>query len=120
MRELKFRAWDISGSRKMSPIFGLNCQELWAWCDKNKFECELDGEIMQFTGLHDRDGKEIYEGDIIEYENYITCEVHTDIIEWKECTCFVGECTLYDVCIYPHKDIEVIGNIYEHKHLLKK
>lgn len=114
MRTIKFRAWHKELEMMLPPVDLSQPLQHYKWLGR------ADHPIMQFTGLHDKNGKEIYEGDIIEYENYITCEVHTDIIEWKECTCFVGECTLYDVCIYPHKDIEVIGNIYEHKHLLKK
>lgn len=64
--------------------------------------------LMQFTGLYDKNGKEIYEGDIVKYE-YQGVEV-TDTVERFESFYGVGKYTGALVSFYP---IEVIGNIYE-------
>lgn len=53
MREIKFRAWDLE---KMSAPFPLGSILIGGW---------TSAVIMQYTGLHDQNGKEIYEGDVL-------------------------------------------------------
>jgi len=61
MREIKFRAWH---NGKM--IQGVGVYEGTAIIDINEDSPYLwTAEVMQFTGLHDKNGKEIYEGDIL-------------------------------------------------------
>lgn len=74
--------------------------------------------LGQFTGLYDKQGEEIYEGDIVEWDE------EKYVIEWTEDTArfeLVGEDVIYDFDnVYPKKELEVIGNIYENSELLKE
>ena len=56
MREIKFRSWDTINQTMLYP--GFNPVELKAWPT-------VGHVLMQYTGLKDKNGKEIYEGDII-------------------------------------------------------
>lgn len=59
MREIKFRAWDKREKRMCAPYDG----DFIRWhAPSNWKDCY---ELMQFTGLQDKNGKDIYEGDII-------------------------------------------------------
>ncbi len=70
--------------------------------------------IMQFTGLHDRKGEEIYEGDIIQIYNGQHLYVKWDYDQWG---LFDGICNEHSIDI--HND-EVIGNVYENRELLEE
>ena len=79
MREIKFRVWS-ENLQKMSKPFGLHANVV-DFTDENGLGSikSLSSEvIMQYTGIKDRDGNEIYEGDILEnvdfgilYEQFI-------------------------------------------------
>jgi uncharacterized phage protein (TIGR01671 family) len=65
MRELKFRAWDSENKKMTKP------SELEDMCLKAStivgFVWDMSIPIMQYTGECDKDGREIYEGDIMDY-----------------------------------------------------
>ena len=72
MRELKFRGW--WADPQIMVEFGLG-QDYFKGCfshvDNECYTCEIEfaDSIMQYTGLLDKNGKEIYEGDIVEWED---------------------------------------------------
>jgi uncharacterized phage protein (TIGR01671 family) len=132
MREIKFRAWD-NYKKLMRYDF------LVASKDGEPFSNNLlaypEWELMQYTGLKDKNGKEIYEGDIVvkEYPNHkFICVVYYFFGEFRAITHYDPEClptkewtgNMWYVGFgrsYPDcsvADVEVIGNIYEHSYLL--
>lgn len=77
-------------------------------------------KIMQYTGLHDKNGKEIYEGDIVKakHRGYIGIgQVQYDN-EYCDYKIYINENKDY-VPLWKSVDLEVIGNIYENPELLE-
>jgi hypothetical protein len=121
MREIKFRVW-FKGVKKLiyfeNPIIGMDGEGKWGiHMPAIGGTVFMDANITeQFTGLHDKNGKEIYEADICKClnENYIGS------VSFKG-GCFVTDCEGWgEVCLSGAnlEDIEVIGNIHEDSHLL--
>lgn len=142
MREFKFRVWEnVENKMNYDCIVGDNfiIFNYTGDCEDDLFTgdvdfvhlCELNRKyftIMQYTGIRDMTGKEIYEGDILgdEYGNNIISKIaynkgvfrviekhnrFTDPIDY-----FATGKLVNGVYI---KDMKVIGNIYENKDLLE-
>ena len=124
MNNLKFRAYFEQYERMIDNI-GIINQNMILVDFTNSEELEpifiTDKiHVMQSTGFKDKNGKEIFDGDIVSKENeYVVIKSFTGL--WKAVSQKDDEkdrelyfLTLADVC----EDIEVIGNIYENRELL--
>lgn len=116
MREIKFRAWDKK-RKFMLTIFDNTTADEWFLPNMKE-----DYEVMQYTGIHDIYGNEIYEGDIVYLRrSFFGFELKPDkfLVRFKRGN-FVIEnelSILFDLRGYRPlgwcERIEVIGNIYE-------
>lgn len=117
-RDIKFRAWH-KVKQKMEYEFYL-ASDNGGVLDRHLNDNKVAYDLMQYTGLKDKNGKEIYEGDIV--KTYLG---NIDVIEIKDTAGADFGCSVngfgfkYDYNAYIDDDCEVIGNIYENGDLLK-
>ena len=86
--------------------------------DENDILYKKDLKIMQYTGLKDKNGKEIYEGDIF----HIGSKKILYVVEWIDCG-LKGKQIRNGSWIgldFWKKDIEILGNIYENPELMEE
>lgn len=113
MREIKFRAWDKKG-------------KVWLeWGSFDLFQMLKNDRyvVVQYTGLKDKKGKEIYEGDILAFIFPNNSNKGIAPIVWEygcwNVTDFKNEAGSNNIYnLYPTTDCEVIGNIKENPELL--
>lgn len=139
MRTIKFRAWDkakkkmvyssdelygfeiyLDGSFSVSEDDGIKGLMHWV------YRKPADFELMQFTGLLDKNGKEIYEGDVVKgWEGDDMHDFDACIVKYEE-----DGFGIYDekqkwpyvaslIEIVNNRSLEIIGNIYENPSLLE-
>ena len=135
MREIKFRAWDKK-EKKIVGVQGICFQN-----DNNEIkDLNIGGigygvsyhnpiedyELMQFTGLKDKNGKEIYEGDVIQDDGgYDDGVKYLGVVRFgeneKSPLSFWSDTSIFGTPdgLKISKFSEVIGNIYENPELVK-
>ncbi|NTU74473.1 hypothetical protein HGB07_10205 [Candidatus Roizmanbacteria bacterium] len=131
MREVKFRAWH----REYKAMGEVAKIDMWGSEDQYTFDLAFIGDLqefdvligdidlMQYTGLKDKNGKEIYEGDIVTTKFGRVCKV-----EWFESPSMLcwdlvpiamfENPTPSKFDLWDSDNVEVIGNIYENPELL--
>lgn len=120
MREIKFRAW----IKSLKKWYGEDIRWFPLKALSNEDNCAEDIEFMQFTGLKDKNGKEIYEGDLLIHDGNRDCRFEVfynpDIASFSICRHHYSnsQCGGFTPAINSPR-LEVIGNIYENPELLK-
>lgn len=121
MREIKFRAWDadmgmmIFPKKHYAPKYASGHLSEFYNPEENEFHIAYDEDerftLMQFTGLKDKNGKEIYEGDML------FNPAGGSIVSFHSGRFVVGDFGV-DLYRFAGENKEVIGNIYETPELL--
>ena len=127
MRPIEFRAW-LKDEKKMidvkavdfdenGDVFSVNYPEGKSYCGYDRDNIEL----MQYTGLKDKNGTKIFEGDIIQVENsnFGFLDESNCLVKWENCGYRITDYECEDfLSNFKNGKCEVIGNIYENPELL--
>ena len=138
MREIKFRAWDgiekamYGNVEKGNGVANIKLDQYGSISNIKVFKyqqsmkCEFanlsreenEFELMQYTGLKDKNGVEIYEGDVVKTKNSKYKVIFDKCCYWGVDE--LGKYPIYQIYNYVLDDerFEVIGNIYENPELL--
>ena len=109
-RELKFRAW-VEESKW--DYYAYNIQER---ADMSEWFGSPTIHIEQYTGLKDKNGKEIYEGDILQIDDHILGDF---VVVWHNFGWKIKRSVGYEsLSVHKSEDCTVIGNIHENPELV--
>lgn len=142
-RDHKYRAWDKKRKRMYEVIhLHLSSEGIWATVkgfdiiEQKDIHLQIqpkDIEVMDYTTLQDKNGKDIYEGDILmdQYQdkNYdldreddspITVKIYYPVVFKDGCLGWIGEITgeFFNFYDHPVPETQIVGNVYESPELI--
>ena len=123
MREIKFRVWAddkfydkcLVGNTNNTNDEKWTCPMVWLEDRKEWVHCD-NGDICQYTGLKDKNGTEIYEGDMLDYDGDLW---QVEYLEEDGMFALISEGIVENFSNMNSKWFEVIGNIHENPELLE-
>lgn len=130
MRELKFRVWSEEDREYRTDLSVFRLVEGKVFCTSPSYSLEGDRfDVEQYTGLKDKNGKEIYEGDVVKASGTLkTSGFGVGAIEMVQQQFIIMDAPTYDdpklgrtewLGGYAEQQLEVIGNIHENPELLE-
>lgn len=132
MREIKFRAWD---GERMGVVTSIHSggnpmvQVVTDWQDGKGYHWRVrmwpvsDIKLMQFTGLHDKNGVEIYEGDMVKFIDTYDNTMNEGLpmigfVDFDNAS-FLIRSEVVSHYRWTDYEVEVLGNIHENPDLLE-
>ena len=131
MREILFRGkWKNSGEWVYGNLFNPDKADtptqicIGTYIARTCYEIDPE-TVGQYTGLTDKNGRKIFEGDIVVFADFFDDKIHRgevywcDSAFWFDCTETEGDEGLYSLAYISVNVLEVIGNIYDNPELLE-
>ena len=124
MKEFKMKAW-LKKENKMVSIIGidLNYQYIRYSDDRNLFKDDYkiaefkDIELLQFTGVKDKAGQEVYEADVIKFNDGIDDIYGLISYDDEDAVYCVSYENVTEYLLNMAGDFEIVGNIFENPNL---
>ena len=124
MREIKFRAWDNFFKQMYYFDFENNIEvrsgHLWIVHEEGAISSKSPSiKIMQYTELKDKNGTEIYEGDIVKVKDIYSNIEYVGFVDFADAS-FIIKTSYMSAYRWMDYEVEILGNVYENQELLEE